>query len=287
MKTGDKGERHFIRGMLSGAISRVAIEPLDVIKIHMQLQESSASVRIIPTVRRIYSAEGIGGFWKGNVFGISLYTVYSGVQFYLFHTLPIENAFALGAVSGLLATVVSYPLDVMRTRFCVRNRNSLSSYTGILDGIAKTATGEGIRGFYRGIGTTLMQIVPAAGISLWTFEFARRRLFSHWKSKELTNLASGALAGTVSKAATMPFDVLRKRLQVQCPLKDQFLVKSSNYASLPDAIRKIWLKEGVKGFYKGLSAALLKNVPVTSISFFVFYHNTQKKEYSNKDQRKL
>src|SRR5690606_19887855 len=149
--------------------------------------------------------EGISGFWKGNVFGTALYAVYSGFQFWFFRHLPIENNFVLGATSGCLATFVSYPLDVMRTRFCVRVRsypksttsqkieirpskcnsnaftpsNSSSStginrqtYKGLLDAIGKTLTGEGIGGFYKGIGPSLMQIIPATGISLWTFERA-------------------------------------------------------------------------------------------------------------------
>lgn len=89
-------------------------------------------------IRLIAKEEGILALWKGNLTAELLYIVYGGVQFSVFHTyksyfLNLQNgnqpldkraielsplySFIGGALSSSTATVVSYPLDVLRTRF--------------------------------------------------------------------------------------------------------------------------------------------------------------------------
>lgn len=87
----------------------------------------------------------------------------------------------------------------------------------------------------------------------------------------LINFTSGLIAGIVSKAATMPLDVIKKRLQVQCPERASFLVQSSAYGGVCDVIRRIFNTEGFRGFFKGLPISLIKSAPATAISFVTFY----------------
>lgn len=76
---------------------------------------------------------------------------------------------------------------------------------------------EGIRGFYRGVLPSAIQIMPQMGLVFESHRFLKQRYsriedicptlkpyIGGWK-----DLVCGGLAGMFSKACTMPFDVIR------------------------------------------------------------------------------
>ena len=70
----------------------------------------------------IFQAEGLKAFWKGNTAGILLYASYNACQFTVFNWLKtdfnVKDSFA-GGGAALVSTVVTYPLDTLRTRMSV------------------------------------------------------------------------------------------------------------------------------------------------------------------------
>ena len=120
------------------------IAPLDVVKIRLQLQthgsgklfrhgaEGPIYRGILSTMRTIVLQEGIRGLWKGNVPAELLYMSYGAVQFLayreatvLLKTLPVKipdsvTSFVAGAAAGGAATITTYPLDLLRTRFAAQ-----------------------------------------------------------------------------------------------------------------------------------------------------------------------
>ncbi|KAF2539118.1 hypothetical protein F2Q68_00019139 [Brassica cretica] len=77
-----------------------------------------------------------------------------------------------------------------------------------------------------------------------------------------------ALGGSSKVAAvllTYPFQVIRARLQ-QRPSTNGM----PRYIDSLHVIRETARFEGLRGFYKGLTANLLKNVPASSITFIVY-----------------
>ena len=121
-----------IAGGLAGLISRFVIAPLDVIKIRLQLQSRTAATYrgAIHAAQTIIENEGITALWKGNIPAELLYVSYSMVQFVayreahvLLEGMHMENryrSFLAGAMAGTSATLVTYPLDLLRTRFAAQ-----------------------------------------------------------------------------------------------------------------------------------------------------------------------
>jgi len=122
-----------IAGGLAGLTSRFVIAPLDVIKIRLQLQPrtpSSPYHGILSTARTIVSQEGITALWKGNIPAELLYVSYSMVQFVMYRQahVVLERAevpsgyrsFIAGATAGTCASIVTYPFDLLRTRFAAQ-----------------------------------------------------------------------------------------------------------------------------------------------------------------------
>ncbi|RLN18226.1 peroxisomal nicotinamide adenine dinucleotide carrier-like [Panicum miliaceum] len=79
----------------------------------------------------------------------------------------LEQVFLLGAIAKLGATVVTYPLLVVKSRLQAKQeigRNVMSRYTGTIDAIIKMVRYEGFHGFYKGMGTKIVQSVFAASV---------------------------------------------------------------------------------------------------------------------------
>lgn len=76
----------------------------------------------------------------------------------------------------------------------------------------------------------------------------------------MIRLACGGLAGLFAQSATYPLDILRRRLQVNLP---------GTPPSISALVSKIWLREGWRGFYKGLTMNWVKGPIAVAVSFAV------------------
>ncbi|KAJ8328841.1 mitochondrial thiamine pyrophosphate transporter [Batrachochytrium dendrobatidis] len=295
-----------ISGAISGVMARFATAPLDVIKIRLQLQTTTTKVfekghsnyhkpkyqSIFQAGRLIIKEEGILGLWKGNLSALYLYLAYGAVQFAIFHEIlnnskkqdsflathiPQQaHTFIAGAISGCVSTVSTYPLDLLRTRFAVQRNNFYPSLTKAIKNIFVK---EGISGFYRGMLPTLVQIIPQMGL---IFESHRIfvKLFKHLETKAPTvykwtsgysEIFCGAMAGVVTKVVVMSFDVIRKRYQVQGPMRNAIVVDNvpRYHRGIVHTACQIVKHEGVLALYKGIVPCLAKAAPGSAVTFFV------------------
>ncbi|CAG8527491.1 1394_t:CDS:2 [Racocetra fulgida] len=115
-----------------------------------------------------------------------------------------------------------------------------------------------------------MQIIPYMGLMFGSKIVEKSLWFSNLKGTE--DFFSGALAGMISKTGIFPLDLLRKRLQIQGPNRSKYVIKNipAYSSSIYSCIRQIIIGEGFFGLYKGLTPALLKAVPVSATTFFVY-----------------
>jgi solute carrier family 25 (mitochondrial folate transporter), member 32 len=77
-------------------------------------------------------------------------------------------------------------------------------------------------------------------------------------------MIASAIAKAAASVVAYPHEVLRARFQYQ--LKSD----SSHYTSLREACHRIHLEEGIRGFYKGLTANLCRVVPSSAVTFLVY-----------------
>ena len=128
---------------------------------------------------------------------------------------------------------------------------------------------EGLRGFYKGLGPSLAQVIPYMGIAFASFDHTKRHLV-HF-APQYSDMIAGAASGFISKFCMMPVDVVRKRMQIQGSQYQAYVLKELPvYANLSDCIKTIWLREGIRGFFSGLTFALFKSVPATMTTFVVY-----------------
>jgi solute carrier family 25 thiamine pyrophosphate transporter 19 len=249
------------------------------------------------TLAHILRAEGIPGLWKGNVPAELLYVCYSAVQFTTYRaatqtlhstlgegTVPQSaESFVAGAAGGAAATAATYPLDLLRTRFAAQGNDRV--YAGLWRAVTQIAREEGARGFFRGLGPGLAQIVPYMGVFFAAYETLRPALVAGQgggggglPDRLLPFLGSdsgAAVAGTVAsilaKTGTFPLDLVRKRIQVQGPTRARYVHKNiPEYGGAVRALRTILRQEGVRGLYRGLTVSLVKAAPASAVTMWTY-----------------
>ncbi|KZT58822.1 putative mitochondrial deoxynucleotide carrier protein [Calocera cornea HHB12733] len=279
-----------IAGSTAGVISRFIIAPLDVVKIRLQLQHHARDASIPPTYRGMLHAmstiareEGITGLWKGNIPAELLYLTYGAAQFYTYRTTHVALSstgilprsaqdFVAGGAAGAVATFVTYPFDLLRTRFAAQGSGDLRIYTSLAHAIRTIYTTEGIPGYFRGVSAGVGQVVPYMGLFFTTYEPTRAFLTRHNEAGALSlsgyeSALAGGFASTVAKTGVFPLDLIRKRLQVQGPTRDRYLQKD---IEVYHGMRAIVQREGMRGLYRGLGVSLVKAAPSSAITMWCY-----------------
>ena len=231
-----------------------------------QLRGSPIYKGTLPTIKRILREEGITGLWKGNIPAELMYVSYSAIQFttYRSMTLVLQSAFGdrrlpaavesfiAGASAGAMATTATYPLDLLRTRFAAQGTEKV--YSSLLASIRDISQSEGPRGFFQGLGAGVGQIIPYMGIFFATYESLRKPMSSLQLPFGSGDATAGIMASVIAKTGVFPFDLIRKRLQVQGPTREKYVHKNIPvYKGVFKTMRSIIKNEGKRGLYRGLT----------------------------------
>lgn len=274
-------------GAVAGAVSRLVIAPLDVVKIRFQVQleplqmgTASKYTGIRQAMKTIVKEEGIAALWRGSVPGLLLTAPYTAIQFAVMSELKEKAAFGRkpaasflqGAVAGVSATVGSYPFDLLRTTLAVQGEPKV--YRGMGHAAATILKRKGVQGLYSGLGPTLVEIIPYAAIQFGVYDL----LCASWKKtglkdEKLGTFMCGLGAGLVAKFCTHPLDVVKKRFQVaglERNLVYGARINEKAYRNLADCVFQILKKEGVGGLFKGAKPSLVKSAPAAAITFLVY-----------------
>lgn len=283
-----------VAGAISGAVSRFLVGPLDVMKIRFQVQLEPISVignagrgvhskytSLHQAFVTILKEEGMSGLWRGTVPGQLLAIPYTAVQFVALEQAkrtadmlgcrnhPVEP-FVSGAIAGAAGTIASYPFDLLRTTLAAQGEPKI--YQGMRDAVRGICKESGIRGLYRGVGVTVLEIMPYAALQFGLYDAflkVANRIDHGDNNRTLKNFFSGLAAGTLAKLGTHPLDVVKKRFQVaglERSVSYGKRIPLSSSRSLVSCLHEIARHEGIGGFYKGALPSVLKAAPAAAIT---------------------
>jgi solute carrier family 25 (mitochondrial folate transporter), member 32 len=191
--------------------------------------------------------------------------------------------FIASGVAGILASVVTNPLWLLRTRMMSTDRHKAEAYPSMRVGAVHVYRGEGLAGFYKGLGTNFLGTSHAA-IQFAMYESLRNASLRKQQQQHFGRLggdAGGGSAGggdqklagdtnvvisTVSKTtaglSTFPLQVVRSRLQNQ---RDNSMYGKG----ITGVVRRMWQEGGIRPFYRGIVPSVLRAMPATWVTFLV------------------
>lgn len=183
------------------------------------------------------------------------------------------ESFIAGAAAGGIATASTYPLDLLRTRFAAQGNDRI--YSSLPRAILQIQRDEGLKGFFRGLGPALSQIIPFMGIFFASYETLRPPLSQLDLPFSSGGAVAGVVASVVAKTGTFPLDLVRKRIQVQGPTREKYVHRGSipRYDESLNSwgiMKQIVRREGVRGLYRGLTVSLVKAAPASAVTMWTY-----------------
>jgi len=276
-----EASKGFSAGAAAGVIAKTSLAPLDRVKLLTQIERLRGTNRSIPRlVADVYQIEGIRAFWKGNGANCIRIIPNKGVlfacnDFFTSQIVKDHNAqitplqrFLSGTASGAILITVTYPLDLVQCRLA-----SGAPFDGILHCFTNTVKVEGMRGLFRGYFASVLNIAPYTGCQFGTYELCKRYFaelgLEHDPSSVSISLVAGTIAGTFAQALFHPLETIRRRLQVQGRIGER------EYSGFLNCINKMYQKEGLRSFFRGIWLNAMRAGPSQGIQFvsFTFFKN--------------
>ncbi|KAL6585301.1 hypothetical protein OROMI_004590 [Orobanche minor] len=176
-----------VAGAAAGVVSTLACHPLEVLKDRL-----TVSPDIYPNlsiaVRKMCSDGGIGAFYSGLSPTLIGMLPYSTCYYFMYETMKKSYCLSkkkeslsrvemllIGALSGLTASTISYPLEVARKRLMVGTLKGKCP-PHMAAALSEVVRGEGVMGLYRGWAASCLKVMPSSGIT-WMFYEAWKDVF--------------------------------------------------------------------------------------------------------------
>ncbi|PSS30197.1 Mitochondrial adenine nucleotide transporter like [Actinidia chinensis var. chinensis] len=283
--------KHLWAGAVAAMVSRTFVAPLERLKLEYIVRGEQKN--LFELINAIAISQGLKGFWKGNFVNILRTAPFKAINFYAYdtyrnqllkmsgneETTNFERFFA-GAAAGVTATVLCIPMDTIRTKMVAPGGEALGGVIGAFRHMIQT---EGFFSLYKGLVPSIISMAPSGAVFYGVYDILKsaylhspegKKRIQHMKQQvgelnaleqlelgTIRTLIYGAIAGACSEAATYPFEVVRRQLQMQ--------VRETKMSALATCV-KLVEQGGVPALYAGVIPSLLQVLPSAAISYFVY-----------------
>ncbi|XP_022193153.2 mitoferrin-1 [Nilaparvata lugens] len=260
---------HMMAGAFAGVMEHCVMYPLDSVKTRMQsLSPANAPYRgIAEALHRMVVHEGVlrpvRGIGAVVVSAGPAHSLYFSCYEYLKDSLAHRmNPHIAHGAAGCVATVlhdgIMTPADVVKQRMQMYN----SPYKSLSECILRLYRTEGLRAFYRSYTTTLAMNIPFQSIHFMVYEMAQSLTNPDRVYNPAAHMMSGAVAGGLAAAITTPLDVCKTLLNTQ--------QTGARVYGMMNAIKMVYTLGGPLGYFKGISARVLYQMPSTAICWSTY-----------------
>ncbi|KAJ5356683.1 hypothetical protein N7517_011292 [Penicillium concentricum] len=199
---------------------------------------------------------------------------------------PQLGYFLAGGIAGAVSRTATAPLDRLKV-YLIAQTGVKATVQAAKDGAPLAAAGNasktlldglkvlwragGMRSLFAGNGLNVVKVMPESAIKFGAYESAKRafaKLEGHNDTKRLlptSQFMSGGFGGMVAQCFVYPLDTLKFRMQCETvkggPIGNQLIAATA---------RKVWNKNGLVGFFRGLPLGLVGMFPYAAIDLSTF-----------------
>ena len=270
----------FINGGLAGMAATTTIQPIDMVKVRLQLAGEGKMSGPRPTplqvTRDIVAAGKFGDLYTGLSAGLLRQAVYTTARLGFFDTfmtalkaraetkgqsIGFAERAGAGLTAGGLAACVGNPADLALIRMQsdgLKPKEQRANYKSVVDALSRIARNEGVYALWAGAAPTIVRAMALNFGQLAFFSEAKTQLKSRTQLDAKTQtLAASAVAGFFASFFSLPFDFVKTRLQKQSKGPNGELP----YKSMADCFRKVTKEEGLLRFYRGFGTYYVRIAP--------------------------
>lgn len=284
--------KSFVAGGIAGVCAKTTTAPVDRLKILLQAENKHyKQYRVMQGFYAIWKNEGFLGYYKGNGAMIVRIFPYAAIQFMsyeqykkllrpYFNQKKHTSKLIAGSMTGITAVTFTYPLDFVRARLAYQVYER--KYRSIVHTLTSVASTEGgVKALYRGFSSTILGMIPYAGVAFYTYEVMKSflmenlNLISTRQSLDGSgtvvlnvpaSLFCGGISGAFSQTVSYPLDVARRRMQLA-----GMVSANPVYRSVFGTLAYVYRTSGiVGGLYRGMSINYIRAIPQVAVSFSVY-----------------
>ncbi|KAH6647260.1 mitochondrial carrier domain-containing protein [Truncatella angustata] len=187
--------QYYYAGAFAGVANSVISGPIEHVRIRLQTQPHGAARLYsgpLDCVRKLSAHQGVlRGLYRGEAVTVIREAQAYGVWFLAFEYMmnahaarnkmerkeipPYMVAF-YGGLAGEALWLGSYPFDVIKSKMQTDGFGSTQKYKSMRDCFGQTWKAEGMRGFWKGIGPTLLRAMPVSAGTFATVELTLRAI---------------------------------------------------------------------------------------------------------------
>ncbi|KAL1587480.1 hypothetical protein WHR41_03802 [Cladosporium halotolerans] len=200
---------------------------------------------------------------------------------------PDVGYFVAGGLSGITSRTVTAPLDRLKVYLIAQTTNAQDAVQAAKSGSPVKAGRQGvrtlvnackelwaaggIRSLFAGNGINVVKVMPESAVKFGSYEASKRavaRFEGHSDPKNISapsQFIAGGMAGMISQAVVYPLDTLKFRMQCETVVGGERGNKLIWHTA-----QKMWARNGLASFYRGLPMGLMGMFPYAAIDLFMF-----------------
>lgn len=271
----------FINGGLAGMFATACIQPVDMVKVRLQLAGEGAKSGPKPTVmgvtREVIASGRVLDLYTGLSAGLLRQAVYTTARLGFFDTfqnklqaradangtkVTFAERAAAGLTAGGLAAMVGNPADLALIRMQsdgLKPKDQRANYRSVFDALRRIAKAEGVTALWSGAYPTVVRAMALNFGQLTFFAESKTQLKERFPdlSESANRFGASAIAGFFASFFSLPFDFIKTRLQKQSKGPDGKLP----YNGFLDCAKQVVQKEGPLRFYRGFGTYYIRIAP--------------------------
>ncbi|GAB7350746.1 hypothetical protein MBLNU459_g1297t1 [Dothideomycetes sp. NU459] len=269
----------FLTTHLFGAITQIASAPMSRHHLPPPPLPASSSLAapsaIVPAVAEDEVAEA------------SKTSIISQIRSVLTEFVPDPGYFLAGGLSGVASRTTTAPLDRLKVYLIAQTGSTREAVHAAKSGAPVEATKQGantliqackdlwaaggMKSLFAGNGLNVVKVMPESAVKFGSYEAAKRvvaKFEGHTDTKKISPVSqfvAGGMAGMVSQAVVYPLDTLKFRMQCET-------VPGGLHGNklIIDTAKKMWAKNHIFAFYRGLPMGLVGMFPYAAIDLGTF-----------------